>query len=177
MKKMVAFVALASLLVAPTLAQVPDPGPDSYGIYFYTVEGDFVNQINDVPANSVVPTYVILAGITGDTVDGWEVAFAFTAGTGEIISTVYLGDAVNFFDKGINCLNGAFGIFDNNVTRTGHRRQAAPLVRPARSERTCPAELHEPRVVSGYRAGGLWTGSRLARSERNERAGDRKDNR
>ena len=96
MKKLVSFVALASLFAAPTLAQVPDPGPDSYGIYFETDEGDFVNQLNDVPPSSVVPTYVILAGITEPQVDGWEVAFAFTAGTGEVIDTEYLGDALNF---------------------------------------------------------------------------------
>ena len=42
-----------------------------------------------LPPNSIVPTHVILAGITEPQVDCWEVAFEFTPGTGEIIDVEF----------------------------------------------------------------------------------------
>ena len=96
MKKLVTLVALATLFALPALASVPDEGPDSFGIYFETAEGDFVNEVNGVEPNSFVLTYVIIAGITRPSVAGWEVGFDFTPGTGAVITTTFQGDAVNF---------------------------------------------------------------------------------
>jgi hypothetical protein len=95
MKKLVTLVALCSLCAVSALGQDSDGGPDSFGLYF-EVDGSYVNQIDSVPPNTFLPTFIILSGITRPSVAGWEVNFEFTPGSGAVISTDFEGDATDF---------------------------------------------------------------------------------
>jgi len=87
-------VAICSLCPLLVFADVPDEGPDSFGIYF-EVGGEHVNELFGVAPNQLVSQYVILAGISRSSIGGWEVAFDFTPGSGLLISTTLTGSATN----------------------------------------------------------------------------------
>lgn len=95
MKKLV--VILACLAMANLAFAVADPDPDGIGIWFdMTADTNFI----EVPANSMVPTYLIISNATAASVGGWECTIMWDATVAMVLGAwTYAGSALNIYGE------------------------------------------------------------------------------
>lgn len=92
MKKLVVLLAVAGLTAGTAMAQIPDPGPNSFGLYFD--EGPCYQENVAVDTGSYA-VHMVIAGATTPTVGGFEIQFDWTAATGVVTGTTWPVPAID----------------------------------------------------------------------------------
>lgn len=107
MKKLVVFL-MAALMASGAMAQVPDPGPDSFGLYFDTDgNGDpnFDMNVLDGVAPGAYQAYMAVANPSGGDVGGIEIIFSIVDPSSGFIQ------GVTFFTNAIDIDNRPEAIY------------------------------------------------------------------
>jgi hypothetical protein len=109
MKKLVVLLAVAGLMAGSAMAQVPDPGPDSFGLYAATDAGPcFMENFTVTPG--FMQVHMVIAGPSAASVGGLEIQFALddeAAAAGSLIlNTTFNVSAIDVDDRNEGIIAG-----------------------------------------------------------------------